>query len=266
MRASEFLIEYETRNLLYHGVPSGKIVSQILKSGFIEPQPAFDGDEEQEQDGGEESIDRISLTRNQFLHFPYGGAVAQFVIDRDALKKHNYKIKPVVGFMTRHKGETEEQVFKPIPIRSPFVVGLQYDPNIQVPKSVLKKLKELGVAPMPWKQSKQNVDGDTVIKKTKTKYNPKRIVVQGNDYTANGEYHAANSWYVGYKPVSEPGTYLLTQPSKDEQFVNDLAEKIKQRMANQQSWEDLLPQTKYGKNWRQGKFELQHGTSEYDKS
>ena len=48
--------------------------------------------------------------------------------------------------------------------------------------------------------------------------------------------------------------------------MKDLAEKIKQRMEKQLSWEDLLPQNKYAKNWKQGTYVVQHGTSEYDKS
>ena len=49
MRAKEFIVEYETRNLLYHGVAKGRTVSQILNSGFIKPSEAFDLDKDLEQ-------------------------------------------------------------------------------------------------------------------------------------------------------------------------------------------------------------------------
>lgn len=273
MRASEFIVEYETRNLLYHGVPDGKTVSKILNSGFIKPQQAFDLDQDFEQSRGEKSPDRISLTRDQFLHFPYGKAVAQFVIDRDELKRAGYKIKPVVGAAVAqmygtNKGETEEQVYKPIPVRAPFVVGFQYDPKLEVPKTVLKKFQALGIQPMPWKQTWNPDDyKDYVppIKKTKNKYDPDRLTVRGNSYMSGGVEYPANEWYIGYEPVTEPGAqYVFVQPSKNKKYLEDLLVKMKERLANQQSWDDLLPQDKFGKDWKKGRYRIQHGTPEYD--
>jgi hypothetical protein len=262
MRAHEFITEYETRNLLYHGVPDGKTVGKILSSGYIKPQEAFEGDVDSEQRRGEESPDRISLTRNQFLHFPYGGAVAQFVIDRDALKRYGYKIKPTVGLMIPHKGETEEQVFKPIPVRSPFIVGLQYDPIIEIPKTVLSKLKKLGIEAMPWKSHKEDDDTNKHIEKTEFKLDPENIKVKDD---VGGSYVA----YVGLWPgQTDPyvGTFPLMRPSKDKNYVNDLAQKVKDRVAKQLDWRDLLPQDKFGKNWKQGTYRIPHGTPEYDKA
>jgi hypothetical protein len=274
VRAKEFIVEYETRNLLYHGVPDGKTIGKILSSGYINPQEAFDLDQDVEQSRGEESPDRISLTRDQFLHFPYGGAVAQFVIDRDALKIYGYKIKPVVGAAVpnmygSNKGETEEQVYKPIPIRAPFVVGFQYDPKLEIPKTVLKKFEKLGITPMPWKQPWKDDDVEYVppIGKTKNKYDPDRLTVRGNSYMSGGVEYPANEWYIGYEPVTEPGAqYVLVQPSKNKKYLEDLLIKMKERMANQQTWDDLLPQDKYAKDWKQGRYRVKHGSPEYDKA
>jgi hypothetical protein len=274
VRAKEFIVEYETRNLLYHGVPDGKTIGKILSSGYINPQEAFDLDQDVEQSRGEESPDRISLTRDQFLHFPYGGAVAQFVIDRDALKIYGYKIKPVVGagvpnMYGSNKGETEEQVYKPIPIRAPFVVGFQYDPKLEIPKTVLKKFEKLGITPMPWKQPWKDDDVEYVppIGKTKNKYDPDRLTVRGNSYMSGGVEYPANEWYIGYEPVTEPGAqYVFVQPSKNKKYLEDLLIKMKERMANQQTWDDLLPQDKYAKDWKQGRYRVKHGSPEYDKA
>lgn len=156
MRVWEILQEAVGGNYLFHGVPDGKTMAQILKSGEIKPMPVFDFDRDLEvgDDPDVEVPDRISLTRNQYLHFPYGNGVAQFVIDRDALKQKGFKIKPAVGAMIGHKAETEERVFKPIPLRSPFVVSIQYDPDLKVPKSFIDKVRAAGIKIEPWKKSK----------------------------------------------------------------------------------------------------------------
>ncbi len=270
MRAIEFISEDVGPNLLYHGMPNGNVVTRILKSGIIKVNEPFELDAESEKEAGIESLPRISLTRDQYLHFPYGGGVAQFVINRDALKQYGYKIRPTVSAGMPGKYEKEEQVYKNIPLRSPFVVELQYDPDIKIPKTLLSKAKELGIKLSPWrKEAIQYVSDEP--KPTKNKYDPDKLTARSNSYTSShpitGEIvrGPATEWYVGYES-KDGSVYLITQPSKDKQFVEKLALAVKDRMAKGLSWEDLLPQDKYAKSWGRGTYKLKHGTPEYDKA
>lgn len=270
MRAIEFITEDVGPNLLYHGVPNGNVVNRILKSGVIKVNEPFELDAEKEKEAGIEPVPRISLTRDQYLHYPYGGGVAQFVINRDALKQHGYKITPTVSAGMPGKYEKEEQVYKNIPVRSPFVVELQYDPDIKIPKPFLLRAKELGIKLSPWrKEAIQYVSDEP--KPTKNKYDPDKLTARGNSYTSShpitGEIvrGPATEWYVGYES-KDGSVYLITQPSKDKQFVEKLVLAIKDRMAKGLSWEDLLPQNKYAKSWGKGTYKLKHGTPEYDKA
>lgn len=270
MRANEFISEDVGPNLLYHGVPNGNVVTRILKSGIIKVNEPFELDAESEKEAGIESLPRISLTRDQYLHFPYGGGVAQFVINRDALKQYGYKIRPTVSAGMPGKYEKEEQVYKNIPLRSPFVVELQYDPDIKIPKTLLARAKELGIKLSPWrKEAIQYVSDEP--KPTKNKYDPSKLSARGNSYTSYDPITGgivrspATEWYVGYES-KDGSVYLITQPSKDKEFVEKLALAVKDRMAKGLSWEDLLPQDKYAKSWGKGTYKLQHGTPEYDKA
>lgn len=270
MRAFEFITEDVSKNLLYHGVPNGNVMYRILNSGVIKVNEPFELDIESEKEAGIESKPRISLTRDQYLHFPYGGGVAQFVIDRDALKKHGYKIRPTVSAGMPGKYEKEEQVYKNIPVRSPFVVELQYDPNLKVPKTLLSKAKNLGIKLSPWREEAVQYVSDEP-KPTKNKYDPNKLKARGNSHSSRdprtGELvkYPATEWYVGYES-KDGSVYLITQPSKDKEFVDKLTLDIKNRMAKGLSWEDLLPQDKYSKSWTKGRYKLQHGTPEYDKA
>jgi len=256
MRASEFIIEYETRSLLYHGVRDGKTFSQILKSGKIETAEGFEFDTDQERKRGETPKPRISLSRNQYLR--YGNAVAQFVIDKNALIKSGYKVNPVVGFNMPHKAETEEQVFNDIPVKLPFVVEIQYDPNIDIPKDIINHVTELGIKITPWRKEKERADSILPkIVKTKDKFDPSKVEV------SNWNFSGKKQWYITYK-VSDERSMSIGSPSYNEKFIRDLAEKIKDRMSKQLSWEDLFPKQKYTKNWDQGRRIAYHGTPEYD--
>ena len=164
MRFHEIINEGVNDQFLYHGVPNGQTVMKIIKSGSIQPAEPFDFDYDQEIEQGKTPKDRISLTRSQYLRFPYGGAVAQFVIDKNALQKHGYKVEPVVGAGIAHKGETEEQVFKDIPVRLPFVVAIQYDPEIEIPKAFFNKVKTLGIRLEPWRKKAADSPAEKKIK------------------------------------------------------------------------------------------------------
>ena len=204
MRAKEFITEYVGPNLLYHGVPNGNVVNRILKSGVIKVNEPFELDAEKEKEAGIEPVPRISLTRDQYLHYPYGGGVAQFVINRDALKQHGYKITPTVSAGMPGKYEKEEQVYKNIPVRSPFVIELQYDPEIKIPKPFLLRAKELGIKLSPWRQEAIQYVSDEP-KPTKNKYDPNKLTTRGNSYSSfdpitNKRIHSpATEWYVGYE-------------------------------------------------------------------
>jgi hypothetical protein len=286
MRAVEFITEDVGPNLLYHGVPDGNTVSKIIKSGFIKPHPAFDFDREQDVKRGEKPLDRISLTRDQYLHFPYGRAVAQFVIDRDALKRYGYKIRPTVGFNMPSKYETEELVYKDIPVRLPFVIELQYDPNLEIPKNLLQQVQKIGIKLNPWRKTKRD-EPESVQQIEKLpaksydgtpwdidKLQVKPVVNSGYE-VENGEVvrkeYPPTEWYIGYTTEFNPstkqgGTYVLAQNSKDKNYMDKLYAQIKDRILKGLTWYDLLPQDKYGRDWKQGSYKLKHGTPEYDKA
>ena len=156
MKIWELLNEGVNDQFLYHGVPDGPTMMQILKSGKLKPQEPFDFDQDMDQQRGEKSVKRISLTRNQYLHFPYGHGVAQFVIDKDALRRAGYKVVPKVGAMMHYKYETEEQVYKPIPIQAPFIVEIQYDPDLKIPRGFFDNAKAMGVKISPWRKEGRN--------------------------------------------------------------------------------------------------------------
>lgn len=285
MRSFEFITEDVGRNLLYHGVPDGKTVSKILKSGFIKPHPAFDFDREQDIARGKKPLDRISLTRDQYLHFPYGRAVAQFVIDRDTLKRYGYKIEPTVGFNMPSKYETEEIVYKDIPVRAPFVTEIQYDPNLEIPKNLLQQIQKLGIKLSPWRKTKEEPESAKQIEKLSAiapdgePWDVNKLKVKANKKSGyeveNGEVvrkeYPPDEWYIGYVTEYNPstqqgGTFIIAQDSKDKNYIDKLHAQIKDRISKGLTWNDLLPQTKYGRDWKQGSYKLKHGTPEYDKA
>jgi hypothetical protein len=255
MKIYEILQEAVGGNYLYHGVPDGRTLTQILQSGALQPMPPFDFDNE----GGDDNpdSDRISLTRNQYLHFPYGYGVAQIVIDKDALRKAGYKVVPAVGAMIHYKGETEERVFKPIPMRSPFVVEIQYDPKLKVPKTFLARAQEAGIRLSPWRKTSKNYDKP---KQDKTIYyqddftDPSKVAIS--------RWHDRNpNLFVSYKKGSF--TTRLSPESTDENYIKDLFVKIRDRVAQGLTWDDLLPQSQYGKTWSQGYYEIPHGSPKW---
>ena len=257
MKINEILQEAVGGNYLYHGVPDGRTLTQILQSGALQPMPPFDFDNE----GGDDNPDpdRISLTRNQYLHFPYGYGVAQIVIDKDALRKAGYKVVPAVGAMIHYKGETEERVFKPIPMRSPFVVEIQYDPKIKVPKTFLARAQAAGIRLSPWRKTGKNYGVD---KKDKDIYyqdeytDPSKVVVTSWGYSNPPKY------IVGYK-VDPKSTRKISPESTDENYIKDLFVKIRDRVAKGWTWDDLLPPSQYGKTWSQGYYEIPYGSPGY---
>ena len=62
MKIWELLDEGVNDQFLYHGVPDGPTMMKILKSGALKPQEPFDFDQDMDQENGEESIPRISLS------------------------------------------------------------------------------------------------------------------------------------------------------------------------------------------------------------
>lgn len=266
MKISEILAEAVGDNFLYHGVPDGRTLTQILQSGALQPMPPFDFDNQ----GGDDNPDpdRISLTRNQYLHFPYGHGVAQIVINKDALRKAGYKVVPAVGAMIHYKGETEERVFKPIPMRSPFVVEIQYDPKLKVPKTFLARAQGAGIRLSPWRKTSKNYSNpkqDNAIYYQDEYTDPDKVVILDNGGRIGGDNPRIiqpTNWKVAYK--TDPSTYRRLSPeSNDENYIKDLFVKIRDRVAKGWTWDDLLPQSQYGKTWSQGYYEIPHGSPKW---
>ena len=262
MRFYEIINEGVNDQFLYHGVPTGNTVMKIIKSGFITTSEPFEFDYDKEVEQGKIPKDRISLTRSQYLRFPYGGAVAQFVIDKDALKKHGYKIEPAVGAGVSHKGETEEHVYKNIPVRLPFVVAIQYDPEIEIPKVFFNKVKSLGIKLQPWRKQSAAASADSNKKQPKpaSKYtDPNRLELDSEKWFGD------IVWTIRYK-IGDTGGGTIIHPyylNKNENVTKKAYHAIKDRIAKGLTFDDLLPSDQYNKNWKKGEYAIQYGDPEY---
>ena len=279
MRANEFIIEAVGGNYLYHGVPKGDTVTAIIKSGFIKPQEVFDFDRNPNDDSDEANPPVISLSRDQRLRFPYGEAVAQFVIDKDALIRAGIIAKPKVG-TGYGRIESEERVYKPIPVKAPYVVAIQYDPALKIPKSILDYAKQSGIKMGPWQPVKQTasepeydinypnrVDSSeedldvkiTNILKTGTEPLPdwKSIMIDDGP-----------GWSTIYYDIPGWSNGIAIQPFK---FISpDLAKQIlpqlQQLTKAGQSIRSVMNKyalIQHGKNWKQGIHRIYPGDSGY---
>lgn len=261
MRFYEIIEEGVNDQFLYHGVGDGRTVMAILKSGAIKPDEPFDFDADQEIEQGKTPKDRISLSRSQYLRFPYGDAVAQFVVDKNALRKHGYKVEPVVGAMIQHKAETEEQVFKDIPVRAPFVVAIQYDPDLKIPKGFFDKAKALGVRIEPWKKegTRYSKPDEPTGPKPATKYtDPDKLELISQNFVGG------KVWNISYNYGDGSGVFI--QPyylNKDEAATKKAYKEIKDRIAKGLSFDDLLPQDQHKRDWKQGTRPVRFGDPDY---
>lgn len=276
MRAQEFIIEAVGGNYLYHGVPDGATVSAILKSGFIKPQPVFDFDRNPNDDSEKANPPVISLTRDQRLRFPYGGGVAQFVIDKDALTRAGIIAKPKVG-TAYGRSESEERSYKPIPVKAPYIVAVQYDPTLKVPPAIIKHFKELGVRIEPWTPGKQTASepeydinytisdaGDTVdqiqsILKTGTDPLPDwRKIKLDNGPGWSTIYYKIQGWTTGI--AIQPFQFISPDLAKQ------LLPQLQQMTKAGQSIRPLVNKyalVQHGKNWKQGIYKIKPGDPGY---
>jgi hypothetical protein len=264
MKILEIIQEGVNDQFLYHGVPDGRTMMQILKSGALEPQEAFDFDRDMDMEKGDKPLKRISLTRNQYLHFPYGNGVAQFVVDKDALRRAGYKVVPKVGAMMDYKYETEEQVYKPIPIKAPFIVEIQYDPDLKIPRGFLDNAKRLGVKVTPWRKEGRNPNAkppaDTGPQPQDKFTDIEKLKIHDNGYTYGNPVVKVEptEWFVGY---SQDGgiTKIIGPRSTDKAYIQKLYAQIKDRVAKKLSFDDLLPARQFGKQWQSGYREIHPG-------
>jgi hypothetical protein len=268
MQIWELLNEGVNDQFLYHSVPDGPTVMQILKSGFIKPQKPFDFDREMDRQRGVKSVNRISLTRSQYLRFPYGHGVAQFVIDKNALRRAGYKVVPKVGAMMDYKYETEEQVYKPIPVKSPFVIEIQYDPNLKIPKSFLDRAKTMGIKVSPWRKEGSNPNikpPENPGPQPQTEFTDvKKLKINGNGYTYGNppKKVEATEWYVGYS-LGDGEIEMLSPRSTDKAYIQNMYKQIKDRVAKGLTFDDLLPARQFRKEWQRGYSEIHPGEKDW---
>jgi hypothetical protein len=276
MRYREFITEGVGDNYLYHSVASGATMMQILKSGYILPQEPFDFDRDQDIKSSGKALDRISLTRNQFLHFPYGHGVAQLVIDKNALRKSGFKIVPKTGAGMNYKNETEEQVFKPIPVKLPFVIAIQYDPRVKIPKNILNQTKNLGIRLEPWRQTTKTKDNETETGPLDPKINPNKLFIQplapyeingeilpdcltpigshGNEKEKFGKERTPTKWQIIYKD-SENTETEISPKYNNKKTADSILTKILDRISQGKGFDDVLGR-QYRKTWTQGRQEI----------
>lgn len=273
MRIFEIITEEVGKNYLYHGVSNGKTMAQIVKSGEIKPSEPFDFD----RDYGGETQDVISLSRDQFLRHPYGRGVAQLVIDKDALKRAGIKVVPKVGVGVHYKSEAEERVYEPIPVKPPFVVGIQFDPTLKVPKSFTDKVKALGIPVIGWKKVKQQPEEpeyELGFKKSKGKGLADRIeniIATGKEPLpdANSLYLVPffDTYSIFYKiPGWTHGKEIRPFSYITKEFATKILKQLKDLTKAGQSITPLVKkysQKQFGKNWQQGRHQLRPGDKGY---
>jgi hypothetical protein len=266
MRAFEFITEAVGGNYLYHGVPDGSTAMAIIKSGFIKPNEVHQLDRKYDDEENIDEPDVISLTRDQSLRFPYGNAVAQFVVDKDALIRAGIKVKPEAG-VGYGKSEKEERAWTPIPVKPPFVVAVQVDPNLleEIPKPFLSKLKKLGVRVEPWKNFKEPVDPKTTKKVSNAKGKPvgpdwKQLYLDSAfdppQYTL---YYKIPGWTYG-KEI-RPFLYM-----SDKDFAKKILKLVQDRTRNGQGIKDIqarFDQDQHSKTWKKGNTRLSPGDPGY---
>ena len=268
MKIWELLNEGVNDQFLYHGVPDGPTMMQILKSGKLKPQEPFDFDQDMDQQRGEKSVKRISLTRNQYLHFPYGHGVAQFVIDKDALRRAGYKVVPKVGAMMHYKYETEEQVYKPIPIQAPFIVEIQYDPDLKIPRGFFDNAKAMGVKISPWRKEGRNPNvkpaADPGPQPQDEFTDVKKLKINGNGYTYGSPPKKVEptEWYVAYNLGG--GSFEAIGPrSSDKAYIQKLYAQIKDRVAKKLDFSGIIPERQFRKVWQKGYSEIHPGQKDW---
>lgn len=268
MKIYEIIQEGVNDQFLYHGVPDGRTMMQILKSGALKPQEAFDFDREMDLERGAEPRNRISLTRNQYLHFPYGDGVAQFVIDKNALRRAGYKVVPTVGAMMHYKYETEEQVYRPIPIRSPFVVEIQYDPDLKIPRGFFDNAKRLGVKVTPWRKEGRNPNiapqADPGPQPQNKFTDVKKLKIRGNGYSYGDPPKKVppTQWNIGYS-IGDRIYNVIGPMSSDKAYIEQLYKQIKDRVSKKLTFDDLLPKRQFGKQWKTGYREIHPGDPDW---
>lgn len=261
MKIHEIINEDVNSNLVYHGVTSGQKAERILRSGVLFLTEPFDFDAEEE--GGTETRNHLSVTRNQYLRFPYGNGVVQFVIDKDALKRGGWQVQPKIGTGMHYKYETEERVYhkldKSIPVRPPYVVGIQVYPGINIPQDVIEKTKSLGIPITPMKLEKR--PDPTAPKPIRgSSYGPPGsfvIDIQKTDkgYTVSSRYTSA-----GMPQGLDPIEPYINIPDKE------TAIKIKNKLQDMVdaglNYKDLSP-PQYHRNWEQGRHNLSASDKEF---
>lgn len=263
MKIFEIINEDVNSNLVYHGVTSGQKAAQILNSGKLFLTEPFDFDDAEQ--GGDESRRHLSVTRNQYLHFPYGNGVVQFVLDKDALKKGGWQVLPKIGTGMHYKYESEERVYhkanKSIPVQPPYVVGIQVYPGINIPGEFLNKAKSVGIQVTNMKSS-NNPDPKSKIPaqpNTRSYGFPGEYKIEiektENGYTITGRYTTK-----GMPPNADPIEPYIDIP--DEKTAIKVRDKLQSMVDSELDYRDISP-VQYHRNWEKGRFKLRASDKEF---
>ena len=252
------LMEAVGGDVLYHSVGRGKVAQQILKSGVIKP---FAGDAD--SDFGQEH-EVISTSRDQFLRFPYGNGIVQFVLDKNALKQAGYKIEPwsmaqqIGGEF--YKTEKEERVWHPkgigIPVKAPFVKEIQVDPEVEAAKPFIKAAKKLGIPVTAMKGYKKSSNVDHKNHLDPNESDPKRYELYKQTMFGDPEYTIVYNREGGGSTIIQPFYQM-----KDEQVAKKIFKQVIDRVSQGKGYEDIKQANiKYAKSWEKGRYELPVGS------
>lgn len=261
MKIIEIINEDVNSNLVYHGVNNGNTATRILNSGKLNLTEPFAYDDEEE--GGNESRNHLSVTRNQYLHFPYGNGIVQFVLDKDALKKGGWQVRPKIGAGMPYKYETEERVYhkfdKPVPVKPPYVVGIQIYPGLDIPPEVIEKTKQLGIPVTPMKSKKEPVASAAQSTKNRTRSYGMGYLI-GIEKTDSGYTITGKHTIPGMPPNPEPIEPYINIP--DEATAIKVRDKLQSMVDSKVDYRDITP-TQYHRTWEKGRYKLQAGDKEF---
>lgn len=158
------------------------------------------------------------------------------------------------------RSESEERSWTPIPVKAPYVVAVQYDSKLKVPPAIIKHFQELGVKIEPWKP---------VVAKSADQNAPKEIP-PAKDYTdpnalklKSQDWFGDTVWTISYAVGDGSKIIQPYYQVKDEVGVKKAYAAIKDRIAKGLSFDDVLPQSQYGKSWSKGEYEIKPGDRGY---
>jgi hypothetical protein len=115
---------------------------------------------------------------------------------------------------------------------------------------------------VPWGQASvsktANADAPKTIPPAREYTNPNALKLKKQDWRGDVDWTITYDTGGGRSNIIQP--YYMV---KDENTVKAAYNAIKDRISKGLSFDDLLPQSQYGKNWSKGAYEIKPGDPKY---